>query len=176
MVFSHWKKQPIHQQNQCRWENLRWFCNVLKQASKGVGDLYRRWGRSQQQFLYRVYQSYNICGRFLRLQVWQGQRKSAVSCRSRSTCGWADIADKILWFLGNPTFNGLFWPASPLKKTFSEAAKIEDWPEKTSRLGEAEHPLSRCLIGVFNDPFNISPNTETIKNGSRADGKLVLGS
>lgn len=57
--------------------------------------------------------------------------------------GWVDIAHKILWFLGNPIINCPFFPASPLKKTFYNAAKIEEWPKKTSKLGEAEHPLVR---------------------------------
>lgn len=58
--------------------NLRWVCDALKQASSGVGDLYRRWVRTQQQYLYRVYQNYNIYGKFVRIEVSRGGSKSTV--------------------------------------------------------------------------------------------------
>lgn len=50
-------------------DNLRWVCDNLKQASRGAGDLYRRWGRKQQAHLLRVYQNYNVYGRFVRIEA-----------------------------------------------------------------------------------------------------------
>lgn len=110
--------------------NLRWVCDALKQASRGRGDLYIRWERKQQQYLHRVYQNYNIHGRFVRIEVWQRSRKSAVIIPEADyNSGWVDIAEKILRLLGSHSSNGPVRPPSPLLRSYFEAAKIESWPD-----------------------------------------------
>lgn len=47
-------------------ENNLWrVCENLQQVSMGAGNLYKRWGRKQQNLLHRVYQNYNAYWRFI---------------------------------------------------------------------------------------------------------------
>lgn len=152
----------------------------MKQASRGRGDLYIRWERKQQQYLHRVYQNYNIHGRFVRIEVWQGSRKSAVIIPEADyNSGWVDIAEKILRLLGSHSSNGPVRPPSPLLRSYFEAAKIESWPDipipPSIKVEKVKHPLSRCLIGTFNDPFNNSPSTEIIQNWFLGRWKISAG-
>lgn len=81
-------------------ENLWWVCDALKQASNGVGNFYRRWGKKIQEYIYRVYQKYNIYGRFVRIETRLGDKKIAVIIPEPDyNRGWGDIAGKILRFL-----------------------------------------------------------------------------
>lgn len=59
-------------------ENLRWVCEQMHRASKGQGNLCRRWGTKIQTCLYRVYQNFNSYGRFLRIETWTGDRRKAI--------------------------------------------------------------------------------------------------
>lgn len=158
--------------------NLRWVCEALKQASKGSGRLYRRWGRKQQQYLYRVYQNYNIHGRFVRIEVWHGTSKSAVIIPELSfNSGWSRVAEKILRFLGNTPVR--FPPPAPLTKSYRAAANIESWPAinptTNPEVAVEGHPLSRSLVGTFNDPFHHSPDLETIHKRFQNRWRVTAG-
>lgn len=139
--------------------NLRWVCEILIQASKGYGQLYRRWGRKQQHNLYRVYQNFNVYGRFVRIEVWHGSSKSAVIILEMSfNSGWTDFATKIIRFLGKFNKSGPPPIPSPLTKSYRAAASIVSWPEisRPAHIGGVNdnHPLHRSLVGTFNDPFH----------------------
>ena len=87
--------------------NLWWVCEILIQASNGYGQLYRRWSRKQQHNLYRVYQNFNVYGRFVRIEVWHGSSKSAVIIPEMSfNSGWTDSRLKSFDFWGNSTSQG----------------------------------------------------------------------
>lgn len=120
-------------------DNLKWVCENLKQASRGTGDHYRRWGRLQHPRLYRVYQNYNIHGRFVRIETWLGNRKSAMIIPEAGyNKGWVDIAEKILRFLGPARNPRIIQPPTPQLKSYFDAAKIQSWPEKMALNGKSE--------------------------------------
>lgn len=108
-------------------DNLRWICDNLRQASRGSGDLYRRWGRKQQNLLHRVYQNYNIYWRYIRIEKWVGDRKSAIIIpEAEYNLGWCDVADKITRFLGssNPDLHRFTSP----EKSYIQVANLQKWP------------------------------------------------
>lgn len=113
-------------------------------------------------YLYRVYQNYNIHGRFLRVETWLGARKSAIIIpEPKYGAGWEEIAERIFRHLGNRVCT--VTAPVPQTKTYSEAADIQKWPDSapTSSWTDDNHPLSRSLVGRFNDAFNLSPKSET---------------
>ncbi|OIT32872.1 putative protein phosphatase 2c 51 [Nicotiana attenuata] len=148
-------------------DNLHWVCDAMLQASLGRGNLCRRWGRKIEAYTYRVYQNYNIHGRFLRVEAWLGDKKDAIIIPEHDyNTGWTDIANKIIRFLGNfsdPRFN------LAGEQSYVDAAKIPKWHEdgdlravggqesiantsgklESSDTTEIVNPkhLSKCLIG-----------------------------
>lgn len=157
-------------------ENLRWVCDALKQASQAKRNRCKRWGRKVQAYTYRVFQNFNSYGRYVRIEAWLGDRKSAVIIPEGGfNWGWGDIADKIFRFLGNGT-SSKFNLYVQDTKSFMDVAKIPQWQDrapKATKVGPNKAEigiemnkdcyLSKCLIGRFNDPFNFSPNIETIQ-------------
>ncbi|KAF3673295.1 hypothetical protein FXO37_07072 [Capsicum annuum] len=157
--------------------NLRWVCNALQQASRGSRNLYRRWGRKQQNDLHRVYQNYNVYGRFLRVETWRGDRKSAIIIpEADSNLGWSEIASKILRFLGKPS-NPVLQRFTNPGKIFLDAACKQSWPD----LAHQDKPestnlfLSCSLVGTFNDPFKSSPKSEVIQTWFLSRWKITAG-
>ncbi|KAF3658911.1 hypothetical protein FXO38_12932 [Capsicum annuum] len=81
--------------------NLRWVCEALKEASLIKGNSCRRWGRKIQVCTFRVFQNFNIHGRFVRVESLLGNKKLAVMIPEVSyNSGLGNIAGKILRFLG----------------------------------------------------------------------------
>lgn len=50
----------------------------MQQASRGQGNLYKRWGRKIQSYIYRVYQNFNIYGKYLRVGTIAGKEEKAL--------------------------------------------------------------------------------------------------
>lgn len=163
-------------------------CDAMIQASKGKGNLGRKWGRKIQAYSYRVFQNYNIHGRFLRIEAWLGVKRDAIIIPENDyNQGWGDIANKILRFLGNFS-DSRFNLACQQAKSYMEAAKILQWPSgdvqnaaqqrieacPSSECVKAQF-LSKCLVGVFNDTFNISPNPEVIQKWFINRWKVTAG-
>ncbi|KAK6804198.1 hypothetical protein RDI58_001982 [Solanum bulbocastanum] len=112
---------------------------------------------------------------FGQIEAVLGDRKSSVII-PKIICngGWADIAEKILGHLRNTSKPSRV----PLVRTFREAASPSDWPVHTKNAAtevqnsiKISHAaelnsskfLSQCLIGIFNDLFHSSPNTDVIQ-------------
>lgn len=159
----------------------------MKQASRGTGGLCRRWGRKVEAYIYRVVQNFNMYGRFVRIEAVLGDRKSSVII-PEIICngGWADIAEKILGHLRSTSKP----PRVPLARTFREAASPSDWPVHTKNAAtevqnsikishaaelDSSKFLSQCLIGIFNDPFHSSPNTDVIQKWFLNRWKITAG-
>nr|XP_033512651.1 uncharacterized protein LOC117277326 [Nicotiana tomentosiformis] len=169
-------------------ENLRWVCETLQKASRGQGNLYRRWGRKIHSDLFRVYQNYNVYGRYVREEAWLGDRRSAIIIPEIDyNKGLGDIAGRILQFLGksiNIKFQNF---ADVQNKKYLDAAKIIQWPTQQTESQEQtkndrgdgnkddENFYSKCLVGTFNDAFNLSPNTEVIKKWFLYRWKITVG-
>lgn len=150
-------------------ENIRWVCESLALASRGTGNLCRRWGRKVQTYIYRVYQNFNSYGRFVRIETWVGDRSNAIIVpEDEHNRDWGDIADKILRFLGKLSNNKINHFADIHTKPFVEAARIYQWPDKVvtqaagSELKARETFLQNCMIGYFNDPFSYSLKPEVL--------------
>ncbi|KAF3657342.1 putative ethanolamine-phosphate cytidylyltransferase-like [Capsicum annuum] len=154
-------------------ENLRWVSEQMQQASCGNGNLYRKWGRKIQNYLYRVYQNFNRYGRYIRIETRKGEGKSTIIILEVGyNKGWGDMAGKILHSLGE-ALNYKYKKFTNLqKKSFLNAAEITHWPnlqggkiEKVTSETTDENFLflSKCLVECFNDPFHRSPNTEIIQ-------------
>ncbi|WMV54869.1 hypothetical protein MTR67_048254 [Solanum verrucosum] len=116
-----------------------------------------------------------------------GDRKSSVII-PEIICngGWADIAEKILGHLHSTSKP----PRVPLARTFREAASPSDWPVHTKNAAtevqnsikishaaelDSSKFLSQCLIGIFNDPFHSSPNTDVIQMWFLNRWKITAG-
>ncbi|KAG5589144.1 hypothetical protein H5410_039658 [Solanum commersonii] len=167
--------------------NLIWVCEVMKQASRGTRGLCRRWGRKVEAYIYRVVQNFNMYGRSVRIEAVLGDRKSSVII-PEIICngGWADIAEKILGHLRSTSMP----PRIPLARTFREAVSPFDWPVHTKNAAtevqnsikishaaelDSSKFLSQCLIGIFNDPFHSSPNTDVIQKWFLNRWKITVG-
>lgn len=169
-------------------ENLWWVCDALYQASKGTGNIYRRWGRKIQEYVYRVYQNYNTYGRFTLIKARLGDRNSAVIIpENTNNRGWSDIAGKILRFLDKSYKTVSHQKVSPNQsKSYADAASIPHWrlwrniPEATMSASpnfedDNSQFLKRCLVGTFNDPFDHNPNLEAIQKWFLNRWKVCAG-
>ncbi|KAF3667712.1 hypothetical protein FXO37_09892 [Capsicum annuum] len=109
----------------------------------------------------------------LEARVLGDQKSSVIIPETIYNGRWADIAEKILGHLRRTSKP----PRVSLASTFMEAAS-RDWPVhsknaatevrnsiKIRRAAESDSSqfLSKCLIGIFNDPFNTSPNCDVIQ-------------
>ncbi|KAH0653049.1 hypothetical protein KY289_030727 [Solanum tuberosum] len=125
------------------------------------------------------YYPVNGDSRIVRVEVWQGSYKAAVIIPELSfNSGWSDVAEKILWFLGN-NIQAQFPPPGPMTKSYAAAASIESWPEinQTANPGNTleAHPLYRSLVGTLNDPFHHSPNHEILHKWFQSRWRVTTG-
>lgn len=142
----------------------------------GSGKLCRRWGRKVQVYTYRVYHNFNHYGRFVRIEAQLGDRIRAVIVpEDEQNRGWGEIADKILRFLGKPSYNRLNHFADIQVNSYVEAAKIHQRPDKVSDIKEGSKFLERCMIGTLNDSFNCSPNSEVLHKWFTNRWKVCFG-
>ncbi|KAF3642555.1 hypothetical protein FXO37_22453 [Capsicum annuum] len=140
-------------------------------------ELYRRWGRKKQNDLHRIYQTYNVYGRFLRIETWRGNKKSALIISvSDSNLGWSEIASKILRFLGKPS-NPVLQRFTNPGNTFLDAVCKQSWPDLVyqDKPKSTNLFLSYCLVGTFNDPFNTIPKSKVIQKWFLSRWKITAG-
>ncbi|KAG5571427.1 hypothetical protein H5410_061193 [Solanum commersonii] len=152
---------------------LRWICSVMRLASKGVGDLYRRWGIRR-----------GICLEFIRTStLWEisssrnidgGPKKSAIIIPEMDyNVGWSDLADKIidLWV------SRLTQPPKFVTRNLSWMLQISEMAAMSSRphsqLENLQEYLRCCLVGTFNDPFTESKsnNHPSLASGEDNNGE-----
>lgn len=170
-------------------ENLRWVCETLQKASRGQGNLYRRWGRKIQSYLFRVYQNYNVYGRYVRVEAWLGDRRSAIIIPEIDyNKGWGDIAGRILQFLGK-SINIRFQSFADVQnKKYLDAAKIIQWPlqqtesqeqtknDRDDRNRDDENFSPNAWLGHSTTPLTSAPTQKLSKNGSFTGGRSLQGS
>ncbi|OIT21506.1 hypothetical protein A4A49_34292 [Nicotiana attenuata] len=172
--------------------------NYLEVENSEISDYQVDWAMPDSSSkLHPVYfakcltKNFNSYGRFVRIEAWLGDRKSSVIISEIiENGGWCDIADKILRFLWRPERPASNWNYQSQSRSYFEAASPELWPSmetngavadqnkiKISAEAEANssHFLAKCLVGRFNDPFNMSPNQEVVQKWFTNRRKVTAG-
>ncbi|KAK4708773.1 hypothetical protein R3W88_029698 [Solanum pinnatisectum] len=147
--------------------NLIWVCQAMKQASRGTRGLCRRCGRKVEAYIYRVVQNFNMYGRFVRIKAVLGDWKSSVII-PKIICNGGWVAEKILGHLRSTS--------KPPRLLLNAIIEVQNFI-KISHVAELDSSkfLSQCLIGIFNDPFHSSPNTDVIQKWFLNRWKITAG-